>query len=265
MPVLGSSAYSQAGQVTQAARSLLNDVHGNVFSDIFLLPYLNLAYNDLWIILENNGQETFISDEVFLTVPAVNGVDPSAQVIIQDTSVLITQAPGGTVAFVNPGEAGPPNTLPVDLIQPLQLWERQAGSPSFTFVRMENRSGMGGLPSIPQGEYLGFWEWREDGLAFIGALIDVQIRMRYEKMLAPASDGTSQILVRNGLNFLAYKTARLAAMSRTATEGLGAALKPDEAEAEFQLINSAARRGQENPRRRIGYGARTRRKRYGAF
>ena len=41
MPVVGSSAYSTAGQVTSLVRSLLNDSQGNLFTDTVLLPYAN--------------------------------------------------------------------------------------------------------------------------------------------------------------------------------------------------------------------------------
>ena len=44
MPVVGSSAYNTAGQITSLVRSLLNDVQGNLFTDAVLLPYVNSAY-----------------------------------------------------------------------------------------------------------------------------------------------------------------------------------------------------------------------------
>jgi hypothetical protein len=47
MPVVGSSAYNTAGQITSLARSLLNDAQGNLFTDAVLLPYANSAYRKL--------------------------------------------------------------------------------------------------------------------------------------------------------------------------------------------------------------------------
>ena len=44
MPVVGSSAYNTAGQITSLVRSLLNDSQGNLFTDTVLLPYANSAY-----------------------------------------------------------------------------------------------------------------------------------------------------------------------------------------------------------------------------
>lgn len=256
MPVVGSSAFAQVGTVTQQVRALLNDVPGNVFSDLVLLPHFNLAYQELWTALENNGQESLISDEFFFFVPAINQMDPSAQVLITDTAILITQALEGT-AFNSTQAIGPPNTLPPDLMTPLQLWERQAGIQQATFIPMVDRTGKGGLPGIDQQPTcLVYWEWREDGLAFLGALEDVQIRMRYAKMLAPVSDGTAQVLVRNGINFLTYKTAFLAGSSKDGATPNLAGYKAEADEAMFQVKNSAARRDQRNPRRRRPYGRR---------
>ena len=44
MPVVGSSAYNTAGQITSLVRALLNDAQGNLFTDAVLLPYANSAY-----------------------------------------------------------------------------------------------------------------------------------------------------------------------------------------------------------------------------
>ena len=250
MPVIGSSAYAQVGQVTVASRSLLNDVPGNVYSDTFLLPYFNLAYQELWTALENSGQETFITDEFFFVVPAINQLDPSAQVLITDTAVLITQAGSGT-AFNSTQNIGPPNTLPVDMMNPFRLWERQYGIQAADFVEMVDRTGKGGLPSIEQSPTcLIYWEWREDGLAFLGSLMDIQIRMRFLKMLANVSDGTAQVLVRNGINFLIYKTSYLAAVAHDGATQNNSIYKAEAEEAIFQLKLSAARRDQRNPKRR---------------
>lgn len=210
MPALGSSAYAQVSTITQAVRSLLNDVPGTVFSDNFLLPFFNLAYNDMWAELENNGSETLIEDEYFFVVAGISGEDPSAQVIVSDTAQIIEQA-GGAVTFNEPTLAAPPNVLPLDIYRPIKLWERLNGT-SFGFVEMDDRSAKGGLPAaLGQGSTaLLYWEWRDDGLAFLGATSDVQIRMRYQKMLMPASDPTASIGVRNGVNYLTYQTAFLA-------------------------------------------------------
>src|SRR5580698_1713884 len=130
MPVVGSSAYNTAGQITAIIRSLLNDSAGNLFTDGLLMPYVNSAYRKLQRALAAAGQETFLVDDVLLVVPAVAEVDPSAQVMINDATA-------------------PPNQLPTDLLVPLDLWERANGS-SDDFVEMVDLSLRGGLPSMEQ-------------------------------------------------------------------------------------------------------------------
>jgi hypothetical protein len=248
MPVLGSSAYAQIGTITIAVRAMLNDAAGSVFSDGALMPFFNLAYDAMWSELANNGDETFIEDEYFLIVPGISGGDPSAQVVISDTACVIQQA-GGAVTFNNPAEAAPPNVLPGDMYRPVKLWERPAGS-NFGFAEMSDRTSKGGLPAqMGAGTTcLGFFEWRSDGLAFLGAESDVQVKVRYQKMLLPTSDPTASIAVRNGLNFLTFQTAYLASKSKGSTRA--AEWKADADENMEKMISAVVRTDQKPVRRR---------------
>ncbi|HXR09423.1 MAG TPA: hypothetical protein VN792_01540, partial [Candidatus Acidoferrales bacterium] len=148
MPVLGTSAYNTAGQITSLVRSLLNDAAGNLFTDTLLIPYANAAYRKVQRALANIGSAGFLSDDVLLVVPAVVAVDPSLQVSITDSTA-------------------PPNQLPSDLIVPTKLWER-ANLSTDDFVEMVDLTDHGGLPSQEQGITLDLWEWRADGLWFLG-------------------------------------------------------------------------------------------------
>src|SRR5258708_36238231 len=73
MPVVGSSAYNTAGQITSLVRSLLNDAQGNLFTDTVLLPYLNSAYRKVQRAIGNAGGGGFIQDDALLVVAAVAG------------------------------------------------------------------------------------------------------------------------------------------------------------------------------------------------
>jgi len=161
MPVVGTTAYNTAGQITALVRSLLNDAAGNLFTDTLLLPYVNSAYRKVQRALANIESGTFLTDNVLLIVPAVAAADPSLQVSITDATA-------------------PPNQLPTDLLVPMKLWERASGS-SDDFIEMTDLTGHGGLPSEPQTQMLRYWEWRADGLYFLGATQDTQIRLRYQK------------------------------------------------------------------------------------
>ena len=235
MPVVGSSAYNTAGQITSLVRSLLNDAQGNLFTDTVLLPYANSAYRKTQRALGNAGGGGFIQDDVLLVVPAVAQVDTSLQVSITDATA-------------------PPNQLPTDLLVPVKIWERSNGS-SDDFVEMADLSQHGGLPSREQGLTLSVWEWRADGIYFLGATQDTQIRLRYLKAYPDFTDATSPVLVRNAQEAIAYATAALAGWSR----GSPLAEKWDEAASDAleDLVAAAVRREQQSARRRRPFSARS--------
>ncbi len=235
MPVVGSSAYNTAGQITTLVRALLNDSQGNLFTDTVLLPYVNSAYRKVQRAIGNAGAGGFIQDDVLLVVAAVTQVDTSLQVSISDATA-------------------PPNQLPTDLLVPLKLWERPNGS-SDDFLEMVDLTRHGGLPSRAQDTTLSVWEWRADGLYFLGATQDTQIRLRYLKAYPDFTDATSPVLVRNSQEALAYAAAALAAWAR----GSPLAEKWDEAAADAieDLVSAAVRREQQSQRRRRPFSSRS--------
>jgi hypothetical protein len=235
MPVVGSSAYNSAGQITSLVRSLLNDSQGNLFTDTVLLPYANSAYRKVQRALGNSGAGGFISDDTLLVVTAVAAQDASLQVSINDATA-------------------PPNQLPTDLLVPVKLWERANGS-SDDFAEMVDLTRHGGLPSRPQDIVLSVWEWRADGLYFLGATQDTQIRLRYLKAFPDFTDATSPVLIRNAQEAIAYATAALAGWAR----GSPLAEKWDEAASDAleDLVVQAVRREQQSSRRRRPFSSRS--------
>jgi hypothetical protein len=235
MPVVGSSAYNTAGQITSLVRSLLNDAQGNLFTDAVLLPYVNSAYRKLQRALGNAGGGGFLTDNVTLIVPAVTAPDTSLQVSITDATP-------------------PPNQLPTDLLLPSKLWERPNGSTQ-DFIEMVDLTQHGGLPSRVQNVILSVWEWRADGIYFLGATQDTQIRLRYLKAYPDLTDATSPVLVRSAQEAIAYAAAALAGWSR----GSPLAEKWDDAagDAIEDLICEAVRREQQSARRRRPFSSRS--------
>ncbi|MGB2672454.1 MAG: hypothetical protein WAO11_17205 [Candidatus Acidiferrum sp.] len=234
MPVVGSSAYNSAGQITSLVRSLLNDAQGNLFTDTVLLPYANSAYRKVQRALGNAGGGGFIQDDVLLVVTAVTEIDTSLQVSITDATA-------------------PPNQLPTDLLVPLKIWERPNGSTD-DFLEMVDVSQHGGLPSRVQDVTLSIWEWRADGIYFVGATQDTQIRLRYSKAYPDFTDSTSPVLIRNSQEAIAYATAALAGWAR----GSPLAEKWDDAAADAieDLVSAAVRREQQSSRRRRPFSSR---------
>jgi hypothetical protein len=235
MPVVGSSAYNTAGQITSLVRSLLNDAQGNLFTDAVLLPYVNSAYRKLQRALGNAGGGGFLTENVTLIVPAVTAPDTSLQVSITDATP-------------------PPNQLPTDLLLPSKLWERPNGSTQ-DFIEMVDLTQHDGLPSRVQDVTLSVWEWRADGIYFLGATQDTQIRLRYLKAYPDLTDATSPVLVRSAQEAIAYAAAALAGWSR----GSPLAEKWDDAASDAieDLICEAVRREQQSARRRRPFSSRS--------
>jgi hypothetical protein len=113
----------------------------------------------------------------------------------------------------------------------------------------------GGLPSRVQAATLSVWEWRADGIYFLGATQDTQIRLRYLKVYPDFTDATSPVLIRNAQEAIAYATAALAAWAR----GSPLAAKWDDAatDAIEDLISTVVRREQQSSRRRRPFSARS--------
>ena len=196
MPIVGSTAYNQVSSVTLLVRSLLKDATGNVFTDSVLLPYLNSAYRKTQHRLRNSGASLFKTDDVLLVVKAVPSADqdPGTQTVLNDATP-------------------PPNQLPTNLLAPVKIWERANGSTN-DFAEMVDLTEHGGLPSRIQTSVLQEWEWRTDGIYFVGATQDVQIRLRYYSMLPDLVGPTDVILIRGAQEALAYLTAAMAGFAR---------------------------------------------------
>ena len=225
------SAYNNAGQITALVRSLLNDSAGSIFTDTVLLPYVNSAYRKVQRALANVQTGAFLSDDVLLIVAAVGSVDPSVQVSITDSTAA-------------------PNQLPADLLVPMRLWERPSGS-SDDFVEMIDLTGHDGLPSQPQGATLQYWEWRADGLYFLGATQDTQIRLRYERCYPALTDTSSPVLVRDSQEAIGYFTAAMASAARGAPQA--ATWDAAGADALEDLVTRSTQREQQSVRRRRPY------------
>jgi hypothetical protein len=236
MPILGSSAYPALSGINTLVRSLVNDVAGNWATDQVLLPYAQISYRRVAKALGNIKSSVYIKDNVQLVVPAVAAVDSSVQVSVTDVTAA-------------------PNQLPSDLLVPLKLWERLNGSTD-DFQEMTDLTDEGGLPPQPQGQQLIYWEWRSDGLYFIGATNDTQIRIRYQAVPADISSSASSLILRDGQNAVAYFTASLTGLSRGSP--LADKMEQHGLDALDAMKDSVTHQMQNTVRRRRPYSSRNR-------
>lgn len=229
MPVVSTTAYDQAEDVLNLARSLANDAAGAVFSDAVLMPFLNSAYRALQRQLAEAGVSVLI-EQVELDLPLTNGV---TNTVLSDVSTP---------------------QLPTDLLAPHQLWEQATGS-SDIFSPMEKITG--GLPNFQPSSYLRMWEWLTDTINLIGATQEITLRIRYEKSLPAIVLGTDPIQIRSSIDPLACAVAGMAARSRGAQALAGDMFALAQASAD-KLIERYVRPEQFKGRRRKPYGYRQR-------
>lgn len=169
------------GSIYDWSRSLLNDQVGATFTDGVLLPFTQMAVENLRIELQGSN------------IPLVNKTSPAITITAGKIDVG--------------GDTGP--ALPNDFIEPMNIWERTAGTTD-NYMQMGRRQF---LPKIEQiTSYLGVWSWQDQIIKFLGANNNIEIKIDYvADTVADINAKASQVKVINSRLFLAFKTAALAA------------------------------------------------------
>lgn len=173
-----------ASTVLAKAATLLNDTARTVYTYTATLPYLQIAMQEL--------QEHFQLNNISVT---------------QLTSALIN-VPAGTSQIVYNGIGVP--TLPTDMIEPAQLWERPSGiDPYIPMIRRDY------IPHQLEGilvTQFGFYVWENQTIKFLPASQNIDVKIDYiREIFTPLVDENSEIDVINAATFLEYRTAALCA------------------------------------------------------
>jgi hypothetical protein len=173
-----------ASTVLAKASTLLNDTARTTYTYASVLPYLQLALQELQEIFELNN------------IPAT-----------QLSSALIN-IPAGVTQIIFNGIGVP--TLPDDMIEPQQLWEREEGVDPY--IPMGRRDY---IPHNFEGTLTGkfsFYTWENNIIKFLPANRDNDIKIDYIKTIfTPLVDENSLINCINAATFLEYRSAALCA------------------------------------------------------
>jgi len=179
-----STADLVASTVLAKSATLMNDTARTIYTYTAVLPYLQIAMQEL--------QEHFELNSIPVT---------------QLTSALIN-VPAGTTQIIYNGVGVP--KLPDNMIEPQQLWERQAGIDPY--VPMSRRDY---IPHQFEGTLtskFSFYVWENQVIKFLPANQSNDIKIDYIKdIFTPLVDETSLINVINAASFLEYRTAGLCA------------------------------------------------------
>ena len=173
-------------EIIDMAASLMNDTAQTVYTDAAVLPYLNMALDDL--------QETFEQNNI----PVTNQV-----------STAITLPAGTTILGY-----GTTPALPADLIEIQYAYERTSGViPWIPMSRKEFIPKQHEDQSITQ--FL-WWSWVDQEMHFIAATSDIDIKLDYIQKIfntpIAIADIAVDIPIPNVKQSLGYATAALCSM-----------------------------------------------------
>jgi hypothetical protein len=147
----------------------------------------------------------------------------------------------------------PVYNLPQDMQIPLRVWERAAGVNATFLPMLQARDG---IPATGKGSYLKLWEWRGDQLCFAGASQNLDLRIRYTRILLDNIDVNTQVPLIRCAVALAYLTVEIFATSRGSL--VLPAITQQGEDAIKQLINQTSRKKQRVNYRRQSYSRRAR-------
>lgn len=251
MPIVAGSAYATAEDILTLARAILNDAEvpgGDVLTDTapFSFPFLNAAFRRVQIELAAVGGETFTSVAWLIALPQMPTIDPEGRIVVNNAGTQILYPNGvGNLTYTTP-------QLPIDLVLPLRLWERQTNTTNFTGPAMAQPNG--GLLNMTQQSFLVDWEWKSDGIWFRGAVQVQDVKVLYEKQLKQLAATTDPVPIRGVNNAAAFFLAEAFAASRG---GMNAPSYKEAATEEISLLKAiSARRRQRKQVRRQPYSGR---------
>jgi hypothetical protein len=102
--------------------------------------------------------------------------------------------------------------LPADFVLPYGLEERPNGSTQ-KFVPMEESDTVP-LPDVDSDSTLKLWGYYQNQINLLGATSATDVRLDYEQRVSPFSAGTDAVAIIGAVNFLAYRSGSMIALSR---------------------------------------------------
>jgi hypothetical protein len=255
LPTFSQTVFSSVEDVLGLARALVNDTfpgiggaEGRILTDTapFTLRYLNSALRKLQRKLRLEGVTFPIRDNVILTnLTPVSAQDPSIQVFVGYSGYF-----DGALMHATP-------MLPSDLVQPLEVSEQMVG----TTVQFTGMIPLRGIPSVIQGQWLQYWEWRNYAIYMPGSTQAKNLRLRYTAgqpplvlPVPPANFSTTMINIADSADVLAMMVAAQYAFARGGATTELTALNAEIEDTISDMAQEYIRSSQSLVIRRIPYG-----------
>lgn len=191
-----------AGDVMDGAASLMNDTAKTTYTYAAQLPYLKIALQELREYYQLHN------------LPVVEEVSA----VIQINSPVAVIPYNGLGTPTNP-------SLPSDMVEPLQLWERTRGIDPW--IPMTKRDFLPHELEGVQTSQFVFYSWQKNEIRVLPSNQNNDIKIDYQRQLFMAIvNESSQINVVNAVTFLEYRTAALCAefieRNKPSADGLNA-------------------------------------------
>ncbi len=179
-----------AGTVMAKAASLMNDTARTIYTYAAMVPYLQMAMQELREHFELYGISVTQSVSAVISITA--GI------------TTLTYPPAGPLPPL------PPPFVPDDFVEPLQLWEREHNVDPY--IPMHRRDFLPhNLEGIQTSQFI-YYTWNSQQIEFLPANRNNDIKIDYiRELFTPVVDETSIINVVNAATFLEYRTAGLLA------------------------------------------------------
>lgn len=203
-------------EIIKRVASLQNDSKQQRYTSGAVLPYFNMALDDLQEIFQQNDIPLTYEVSANITVPAQT--DPNAKVSIGFTTVP---------------------ALPSNLIEIKQLWESVTGQE--LWIPVHKRAFIPHYTEGSQVSAFGIWAWVDNEIKVPNSLQSNDLKIDYIKSIfnevtLATIDSEMGIEFKNCKSYLQYRTAglcamfiganptRAAALSSEATDALGRSL-----------------------------------------
>jgi hypothetical protein len=228
MPVVATSPYPTAEEVLQATRVKINDaaisIDGDILADTqpFVFPMLEERYEYFQDRLIQAGVNTYSKYGTINAVPVIAVADPATQIQIDYVG-----------CFDGLHNTDQP-VIPVDLLEPLEFWERQNVAGENTNPWREMKQASDSISTRAQTSTFGIWDWEDDTLFLPGATQVNDLKLKYLAYAPQITGPDSVLLMARCKPAMASLMAEAVCKARGGLES-AAAFKTD-AEAAIQAI-----------------------------
>ena len=179
------------GDCTARVRALLDDTQGLIYTDAVLLPLVNQAQGIFLSELLSSG----VSEAKFVTTYSGATIIPA-----NTTALTLSSSPA----------------LPSTIIVPDRILERPSGGTASEWLIMR---GQRPLPITAANSTLGYWDWENHQLKFVGATEARELRLEYWGSVADFASGggltATALPILGSIDILTALTAGLAATTRS--------------------------------------------------